>query len=317
LSSPRIFVVGSYMHAFVIRTARFPRDGETVFGTDAEVGPGGKGSNQSIGVARLGAHVEMLACVGEDAFGEYARKLWAAEGIDSRWIHARGSSPTGMASIVVDGQGQNRIVVFPGANDLLVPDDVDAAEETIASADVLVAQFESPEGVVERALEVARSHGVVTILNPAPARDVSDHLLSLVDVATPNEEEAGQLAGLEDGAITPVTAAEHLRARGVKTVVLTLGSAGACTIDPSGKRSHDAVPVPVVDTTGAGDAFTAALAVALASGQAIDEAVAFANRGGAFCVTKPGAVPGLGTHSALMEVDALRPAEVLSRGTDA
>jgi ribokinase len=295
----KIFVIGSYMHAFVIRTARFPREGETVFGSDSEIGPGGKGSNQAIGMVRLGARVDMLAAVGADVFGEEARSLWNQEGIEGRWINTSPEDPTGMAFIVVNGEGQNCIIVDPGANASLDTGDVERAEEAIASASVVVAQFESPAEVVERAFEVAKAHNVMTILNPAPARRVSDHLLSLVDVATPNEEEAKDLAGLPDGQFAAEPAARALRARGVKTLVLTLGAAGAYVLDDSGGRTIPGIQVSVVDTTGAGDAFTAALAVALSAGEAIDDAVQFANLAGAYCVTRSGVVPGLGNGADL------------------
>jgi ribokinase len=300
LSDPRIFVVGSYMQAFVMRTPRFPRDGETVFGTSSEIGPGGKGSNQAIGAARLGARVDMLASVGADAFGEEARRLWEREGIEERWIHVCTSEPTGIASILVNDDGQNRIIVHPAANALLGPRDVDEAEEAIAAAQVLVAQFESPIEAVERALELAKSHGVLTILNPAPARRVSDCLLSLVDIATPNEEEVQALGGSPKG--DRREAARALRVRGVNTVVLTLGEAGAYLLGDSGAQTMPGINVPVVDTTGAGDAFTAALAVALARGRLIEDAVRFANLGGAYCVTRPGVVPGLGTEVDLVSL---------------
>lgn len=298
--APRIFVVGSYMHAFVVRAPRLPDDGETVFGTDSEIGPGGKGTNQAIAAARLGAEVGILASVGQDAFGAAARDLWRQEGLRLYEPSRASDRPTGMAFIMVDGSGQNRIVVTPGANAALDAPDVDAVEDAIAGADVVVAQFESPVPAVERALALARRHGVRTILNPAPARDVPDSLLALAEVLTPNESEAEALTGL------PVTNEAHeqvaraLRGRGVGTVVLTLGDAGAYVSDASGGRHIRGTHVDVVDTTGAGDAFTGALAVALAGGRTLDEAVAFANLGGAFCVTRPGVVPGLGREAELL-----------------
>jgi ribokinase len=299
---PRIFFIGSYMHAFVLRAPRFPRDGETVFGTDSEIGPGGKGSNQAIAAARLGADVDMLACVGADSFGDEARQLWQAEGINPRWIHVDPERASGMAFIMVNEQGQNRIIVNPGANDTLTARHADEAEDAIAQANVLVAQFESPVGVVEHALELARRHGARTILNPAPARDVSDRLLSLVDVITPNEAEAQALAGLSEDSFTAEAAARALRERGVKIVVLTLGESGAYVFDDAGGRPVPGIHVPAVDTTGAGDAFTGALAVALARRWSIDEATSFANLGGAFCVTRPGVVPGLGLERELLSL---------------
>ncbi|HEX8919161.1 MAG TPA: ribokinase, partial [Chloroflexota bacterium] len=213
-----------------------------------------------------------------------------------RWIRVDPSVASGMAFIMVNEQGQNRIIVTPGANARLSAHDADNAEDAIAGAQVLVAQFESPPGVVERALELARRHGVRTILNPAPAREVGDDLLALVDVITPNEAEAHALAGLSDDDFSPEAAAHALRERGVKKVVLTMGESGAYVLDETGGRRISGVTVPVVDTTGAGDAFTGALAVALARGLSIDEAAGYANLGGAFCVTRPGVVPGLGTE---------------------
>jgi ribokinase len=302
---PHLFFVGSYMHAFVIRAPRFPRDGETVLGFDSEIGPGGKGSNQAIAAARLGGQVDMLACVGGDSFGDEARVLWQDEGISPRWIHVDPERTSGMAFIMVNEQGQNRIIVTPAANDTLTARDADNAEEAIAGARVVVTQFESPVEVGERVLALGRRHGVRTILNPAPAREVSDRLLALVDVITPNEAEAQALTGLSDAEFTPEAAARALRQRGVQTVLLTLGEAGAYVFDDAGGRIIPGLRVSVVDTTGAGDAFTGALAVALARGWDVDAAAGFANLGGAFCVTRPGVVPGLGTEHDLLELREL------------
>lgn len=301
MEGPRIFVVGSYMHAFVVRAPRIPRDGETIFGTDSEIGPGGKGSNQAVAAARLGARVDLLVSVGSDSLGAEARSLWREEGMDDRWVSVDSDNrPTGMAFIIVDEHGQNRIIVVPGANNAMNARSAEAAEESIAAAEVLIAQFEAPVEVVERSLALARSHGVTTVLNPAPAREVSDALLALADVITPNEAEAQALAG-RDG--TPKELAAALRERGPKAVVLTMGEGGAYILDDEGGRVVPGVSVSVLDTTGAGDAFTGALAVALARGQGLDEAVRFANLGGAFCVTRPGVVPGLGRESDLLALD--------------
>jgi ribokinase len=242
----------------------------------------------------------MLACVGDDLFGAEARQLWRQEGLESSLIQVDAERPTGMAFIMVNEQGQNRIIVNPGANDSLTARHADAAEEAIQVARVAVAQFESPVEVVERALSLARRHGVRTILNPAPAREVPDSLLSLVDVITPNEAEAQALAGVQGSDPRPEEVAAALRERGPRTVVLTLGEGGAYVLDDTGGRHVPGVRVQVVDTTGAGDAFTGALAVALARGATLDEAVGFANLGGAFCVTRPGVVPGLGGESDLL-----------------
>jgi ribokinase len=298
---PRIFVVASYMHAFVIRAPRVPREGETVFGTDSEIGPGGKGSNQAVAAARLGGQVDILACVGRDALGEQACELWQQEGLGTRWVSQdEDHRPTGMAFIIVDEHGQNRIIVTPGANDALLPRHAREAEETIAGADILIAQFESPANVVEEALALARAHGVTTILNPAPAREVPDLVLALADVITPNEAEAQVLTGSEGRVSDPNELATALRRRGPKVVVLTMGEAGAYVLDDSGGRIIPGITVKPYDTTGAGDAFTGALAVALGRGLSLDEAVAFAHLGGAFCVTRSGVVPGLGREEDLL-----------------
>jgi ribokinase len=297
---PSIFIVASYMHAFVLRAHRFPNAGETIFGTNSEIGPGGKGQNQAIAAARLGGAVTVLGCVGEDSFGRAARELWEREGLDTHHVRVSADEATGMAFIMVDAQGQNRIIVVPGANDMLNADDAQAAEAAIAGAQVVIAQFESPVAVVEQALTLARLHGARTILNPAPARHVSDALLSLVDVITPNESEAEALTGVAVHHADPAPAARALLARGPRSVVLTLGETGAYILDQSGGRRIPGIKVGVVDTTGAGDAFTGALAVALGRGQSLDDAVAFANIAGAFCVTRPGVVPGLGTESELL-----------------
>jgi ribokinase len=298
---PRIFVVASYMHAFVIRAPRIPREGETVFGTDSEIGPGGKGSNQAIAAARLGGQVDILARVGQDSLGEAARRLWEQEGLGNRWVSVdEDNRPTGMAFIIVDERGQNRIIVTPGANDALLPRHAREADATISQADLLIAQFESPVEVVEEALTIARAHGVTTILNPAPAREVSDALLALADVITPNEAEAQILTGWEGGEKDPEGMARALRNRGSRAVVMTLGEAGAYVLDDTGGRTIPGITVQPYDTTGAGDAFTGALAVALGRGDTLDEAVRFAHLGGAFCVTRSGVVPGLGREEDLL-----------------
>lgn len=297
---PPIVVVGSYMHAFVVRAPRFPAEGETVFGTDSEIGPGGKGQNQAIAAARLGARVTILACVGEDAFGTAARDLWHREGLETGYVRSLAGQPTGMAFIILDAEGRNRIIVVPGANDGMGSAEAEAAEAAIAGARVVVAQFESPVAAVERALTLARRHGVPTALNPAPARDVGDDLLALADVIIPNESEAEALTGVAVRGGDAAAAARALRARGPRAVVVTLGEGGAYILDGAGGRGVPGIRVPVRDTTGAGDAFTGALAVALARGQSLDDAVAFANLGGAFCVTQPGVVPGLGTERELL-----------------
>jgi len=301
---PHIVVVTSYMHAFTVKTAHAPQDGETVIGDETHIGPGGKGSNQAIAAARLGGTVYAIGCVGHDAFGDAALAVWREEGIDVSTVEQKAGATTGLAFIVLDDAGQNRIVVSPGANDLLAPDMIDAADATIRTANVLVAQLESRIEPVAHALKLARRHGVRTILNPAPARSLDQATLSNVDVITPNETEAATITGLpidvHDEA-SCARAAAWLCERGVRHVVMTLGERGAYLYDR--ETAHGTyvptIKVGAVDTTGAGDAFTGALAVALGSGQSLGAAIALANRAGAFCVTRLGVVPGLGTRADL------------------
>lgn len=297
--SPAIVVVGSYVHAFTIAVPRMPGDGETVIGSGSDVGPGGKGSNQAIQAARLGARVELLACVGDDAFGRAARELWAAEGLGTELVTTDPARATGLAFIIVDEAGQNRIVVDVGANVSLSPAGVRRAEDAIAAADLVMAQLEPPVDAVVEAFRIARRHGVRTMLNPAPARPLGEDLLPLVDVLVPNLTEAEELSAPEGGAFDVAGAAAALRARGPGTVVVTLEERGAYVLDEGGGRRVPGIQVGTVDSTGAGDAFCGALGVALGRGAPIDGAVAFANRAGAFCVTRVGVVPGLATEDRL------------------
>lgn len=295
----RIFMVGSYVQGFTIEVPHMPVDGETVIGSDSFVGPGGKGSNQAIQAARLGADVELLACVGDDGFGRAARELWAEEGLGTTLVRTDPSRPTGLAFMILDQNGQNRIAVDVGANGSLSPEDARLAEDAIAAVDLVMAQFEPPVATVLEAFRIARRHGVPTLLNPAPARPLGDDLLPLVDVLVPNLSEARELTGLPARGFRVDAAARILRERGAGTVVVTLEEEGAYVLDGGGGRRLAGVEVDVVDSTGAGDAFCGALGVGLAGGVSIDQAVREANRAGAFCVTRVGVVPGLGTEREL------------------
>lgn len=295
----RICMVGSYVQGFTIEVPHMPVDGETVIGSDSFVGPGGKGSNQAIQAARLGADVELLACVGDDVFGRAARELWAEEGLGTTLVRSDPSRPTGLAFMILDQNGQNRIAVDVGANGSLSPEDARLAEDAIAGADVVMAQFEPLVVTVLEAFRIARRHGIPTLLNPAPARPLGDDLLPLVDVLVPNLSEARELAGLPAAGFRVEDAARILRERGAGTVVVTLEDEGAYVLDGDGGRRIAGVEVDVVDSTGAGDAFCGALGVGLAGGLSIDEAVRDANRAGAYCVTRVGVVPGLGTEREL------------------
>ena len=294
---PRVVVVGSYAVGLVMRSERIPAPGETVLGRDFQSMDGGKGSNQAIACARLGAQTTFVAAVGDDAYGDRALALFAQEGVETTFVRRASGVPTGAGFIIVDDSSDNAIAVDLGANRLLSPADVDRAEDAIASADVVLTQLEIPPETALRAAELGRRHGVRTILNPAPARPLPADGLALVDILTPNHSEAEVLGGLRSADIGALAAA--LRRNGAGTVVLTAGEQGAWIGGEDGMRRVPAYRVTAVDTTGAGDAFSAALAVALAEGSALDSAVRFACAAGAFSVQSLGTVPSYATRSQL------------------
>ncbi len=298
--SASIAVVGSLNMDLVIRSPHIPRPGETVIGGEFHTLPGGKGANQAVAAARLGAQVSMVGRVGHDAFGGVLLENLDADGIDHTFVVQDGQAATGVALIVVDDNGENSIVVSSGANMRLSPADVEAAEAVIAAADLLILQLEVPLESVVRSAELARAHGARVVLNPAPARPLPARLLSLVDVLVPNESEAALLAGLPVGTqIEAESAAEALLRSGVSTVILTLGERGALPARAGQMQVVPAFEVKPVDTTAAGDAFVAGLAVALAEGQGLSEAVRWGNAAGGLATTQLGAQPSLPTRQAL------------------
>lgn len=293
----RIAVVGSLNMDLVVRVPRMPVPGETLIGHDFHVIPGGKGANQAVAAARLGAQVTMIGRVGDDDFGRAQQRNLAQEGIDVTHVSVDPEEATGIALITLDAAGQNSIILAPGANMRLTVAHVEAAAQTIADAEILICQLESPLEVVTRAIELARAQGVRVILNPAPARPLDTALLHLVDYLIPNESETTLLTGIQ---VTDLSSAEkaaaNLRERGVSTVILTLGEQGALLANARGMIHVPGYSVEVVDTTAAGDAFVGGFAVALAEGQLLQEAVRFANAAGALAVTRLGAQPSLPTR---------------------
>jgi ribokinase len=290
----RVAIVGSYGAGLTMTMARAPEAGETLRATSFAQGPGGKGSNQAVGAARLGADVALCTVVGPDGFGEQARALFAAEGIDAEHV-TTGSRPTMVAFILVQDGGENRIVIAPGALDELTPAHVEAFAPRIAAADVFVTGLEIPTAPAVAGLALARAAGVPTILNPAPAAPLPVEALALVDHLTPNRTEAATLTGLEADA-APESLLDALRAllpvRAV--VVLTLGADGAIVDDGTARTTVDPFAAgAVVDTAGAGDAFTAGYAVRIAEGATPQQAARFAACCGAFAVTRAECVPGL------------------------
>ncbi|HET6176141.1 MAG TPA: ribokinase [Candidatus Sulfotelmatobacter sp.] len=295
MSAPRIAVVGSYATGLTMKVERIPSAGETLLGTGYRVDFGGKGSNQAVGCARLGAQVDFIAKIGKDSFGDLALGLYRSEGIDVAFVTQCSEAPTGVGFIVVEAaSGQNSIVLDPGANELLTAADVSAAAAPLKTACVVLTQLEIPVAAAQEALARGRSAGAVTILNPAPVRPLPPSVLKLIDVLTPNETEAKVLAGLApDAAIEPSEVGQKLIGLGVKQVVMTLGENGALLIDASSLEHFPAVQVQPTDTTGAGDAFNAGLATALANGAPLEQAVEFAVAIGAMAVTKEGVIPSL------------------------
>ena len=296
----RIVVVGSFNTDLVSYVGRMPRPGETVHGDSFMTGAGGKGSNQAVSAARLGAEVTFIGRLGKDVFANLAYELWDAEGINSDYVVQDEESATGVAPIFVDSAGENMIVVVLGANSRVKSSDIDAARERIAAADVLVVQLEINTDMVTYALQVAKEVGITTILNPAPAAPIARETIQLADYLTPNETELESLSG---GPVSDVAAAARsLMTREEQTVVVTMGAQGAQVVSRDQTDLLPTFKVDVVDTTGAGDAFNAALAVGLAEGKSLEEAVRFANATAALCVTKAGAADST-PHRA--DVDAL------------
>jgi len=297
LNAPRITVVGSYATGLTMRVERLPSPGETVLGTGYRVDFGGKGSNQAVGCARLGAQVSFVARIGKDAFGEMALGLYRGEGIDLAHVTQSAGAPTGVGFIIVDAGGNNCITIDPGANEHLTATDVSQNEAAFDSAAVVLTQLEIPVPAAAAAMACGRARGAVTILNPAPVRSLPDSVLRLVDVLTPNQSEARVLAGRgPDELIDPEEVARELIRRGVTQVVMTLGEEGALIVTTSSTRRVPAFRLTAVDTTGAGDAFNAGLAMALACGTSIEDAVQFAVVNGGLAVTKEGVIPSLPHH---------------------
>jgi len=287
----KIVVVGSFNTDLTAYAERMPRPGETLSGKKFVTGPGGKGSNQAVAAARLGAEVTFIGRVGNDVFAEIAYNIWRAEGINTDYVIRDADHSTGVAPIWVDDKGENSIIVILGANLNMQKSDVDAAAKLIAEADVLITQLEINYDMVAYALQVARQHGVRTILNPAPAGKLPADVIALADYITPNETELEELSNHVSASVEE--AARSLLSSPDQTVVVTRGADGAQWVRQQGSLLLPTFKVDVVDTTGAGDAFNGGLAVALAEGKSLDEAIRFANATAALCVTKPGTAPSM------------------------
>ena len=305
---PKVTVVGSLNVDLVCRATRRPDTGETLIGDAFDIFTGGKGFNQATAAARLGAEVTLIGSVGADLFGDMLLAATENERINNRFVTKREEVGTGVATIVIEPDGDNSIIVVPRANMALTRADIDAAADEIANADVLLLQLETPVAASAHAAAIAKAHGTTVILNPAPAQPLPDSLLASVDILIPNESETELLSGIKiDTHEAARRAAGVLRGRMVAApstaVVLTLGAQGALMLTATESAHVSAVTVDAVDTTGAGDAFCGALATTLASGETLRAAVAFANAAGAAAVTVVGATPSMPTREKVMTRD--------------
>lgn len=296
-----VAILGVFVADTAYRAARMPKIGETVMGTSFALGPGGKGSNQAVACARLGAQTHMISKLGQDDFARLALDTWAEAGVTAH-VEQRADSYTGAAFIFVDdATGDNAIIVSPGAAVLISAADVETHADLIQGADVFVTQLEQPMDAAMRGLEIARAAGVTTILNPAPAADLPDGMLALCDYVTPNETEVEALTGI--AVHTPADAdraCAALKDLGVKTPIITMGAQGAYLEGHGLVAAFDAGPV--VETTGAGDAFNGALAAALSEKRTSAEAVRYGCVTAGLSVTKAGTAPSMPTRE---QVDAL------------
>jgi len=304
MSAKWVTVMGSFVADLAFRTEKLPAWGETFMGSSFQLGPGGKGSNQAVAAARAGGRVSFISKLGHDPFGDLARATYAAEGIDTRHLLST-STPTGAAAIIIDAHsGENAIIVVPGACFELTPHELDGMTALIAASAIFVTQLELALPTVKRGLELAHSLKVPTILNPAPARNLPASIFPCCDFITPNETEAEILTGIR---VTTRAGAERaadaLLALGVRNVIVTLGSEGVLVKNSTIVAHIPAFDAgPVVETTGAGDAFTGGLAVALAEGKDVLQAARFGCAVAGLSVTRPGTAPSMPTRP---EVDAL------------
>lgn len=307
MTRPVITVVGSFAVGMTIRTTHLPVFGETLVGSDFDMGPGGKGSNQAVGTARLGARSCFAGIIGNDKLGEIATDLYANEGVDTTFLKKTTEMATGAGFIILNQAGDNAIILDMSANQLMDATFADGVEDQIARSDVVMSVLEIPVAAAGRAMTLGRKHGVLTILNPAPATRLDDEVLRNVDYLTPNETELRILLGLAPDDPAPTAElARRLRAHGVGHLIVTMGEKGSLILTDDGLERIPGVPVEVIDTTGAGDAFNSGLAVALAEGRPLAEAVKYANCAGAIACTKLGVIPAMGTRAMVDEFYAAR-----------
>ncbi len=287
----KILVVGSANTDMVVSTEKFPRPGETIFGTGFMTNHGGKGANQAVAVARLGGDTAFIGKVGEDGFGAATLEMLKGEGIDTTGVSVAPGAPSGVALITVAG-GENNIVVCSGANALLSPEDIRAAEAKFEEAQVVLMQLETPVETLAAAAELGKKYGAYVVLNPAPApkEPLPEALLKNVDLLIPNETEAAGISGVDISSDEAIPAAmDAIQKLGVKDVIITLGSRGACARIDGQLTIVPAFRVTPVDTTAAGDTFCGGLCVALSEGMELEQAIRFAQKAASITVTRMGA----------------------------
>jgi len=296
----KVTVVGSFMYDLVATAPRRPKTGETLIGDSFGMFLGGKGANQAIAASRAGASVTMVGRLGNDLFGDQFLEKFSEEGIKTDFVIHDTENGTGVGMPLIDASGDNSIVIIPQANMALTVENIDKAESVIADSDVLVLQCEVPMEANKRAAEIANKNDTLVILNPAPACEIPDAILSLMDLLTPNETETEILTGMPTHSNEQaIEAAHNLLSKGIETVILTLGSRGSFLLTEKMGKRIPAYSVDVIDTTAAGDAYSGALAASLAQGTHIEEAVKIANAAGALAATKLGAEPSLPTKKAI------------------
>jgi ribokinase len=290
-----IVVIASFMMDLTTRLKRIPVRGETVFGDEFKIGPGGKGSNQAVCAKRLGLDVTVFAKLGNDVFGREALSNFKKEGFKTDFIFQDEEHATGVAPIFVEESGENLIAIVPGANSYLNIKEIDRGIDTIRSAKVLLTNLEVPAETSHYALKMANENGAKTILNPAPAPTTAldDDIFNNVDIITPNETEALGILQIKDEKPSTQNIAEKLLLKGVKNVVLTLGEKGAFFMNKGDQGYIDAFPVKTVDATGAGDAFNGALAAAICEGKKLKDSIVFANKVAAISTTRFGTAPAM------------------------
>lgn len=295
MKKPKITVLGSFVVDLTGRSQHLPVIGETVRGSVFKMGPGGKGSNQAVAAQRVGAEVTLITKVGCDTFGKVALDNFNRENMVTKFIFQDENYETGAALIMVDeNTSENKILVLPGACEHITNENIEFARESIENAEVFLTQLETNMDVIEKAIDIAYKKGVITVLNPAPVQPLCEDLLKMIDIITPNEIEASILTGLKienDEDVRKV--AEAFLSKGVKNVIITLGSKGIYARTKNEEKFIPVIDVKPVDTTGAGDAFNGGFVTALAEGKTFFEAAVFGNIVGALSVTKIGTAPAM------------------------